>query len=77
MWEQNFAGTATFHDGCHGLRELGVEREPRELLKHVQGLTLIEGMKEAKTCCGFGGGLLSQIPDDLDRHKGEGQMRLH
>jgi L-lactate dehydrogenase complex protein LldE len=56
-----FSGTATFHDGCHGLRELGVEREPRELLKKVQGLTLIE-MKEAKTCCGFGGAFSVKFP---------------
>ena len=44
----------TFHDGCHGLRELGVQSQPRLLLSHVQGLTLIE-MAEAQTCCGFGG----------------------
>lgn len=49
-----FPGRATFHDGCHGLRELGVKREPRELLKHVRGLELIE-MSPPETCCGFGG----------------------
>jgi len=56
-----FAGTATFHDGCHGLRELGVESQPRELLRHVRDLTLIE-MKEAKTCCGFGGTFAVKFP---------------
>lgn len=49
-----FNATVTFHDGCHGLRELGVQSQPRTLLAHVQGLTLIE-MTEAQTCCGFGG----------------------
>jgi L-lactate dehydrogenase complex protein LldE len=56
-----FDGTVTFHDGCHGLRELGIESQPRELLKHVKGLTLVE-MKEAKTCCGFGGTFAVKMP---------------
>ncbi len=49
-----FEGRVTFHDGCHGLRELGTRTEPRELLAHVRGLELVE-MREAETCCGFGG----------------------
>ena len=49
-----FDATVTFHDGCHGLRELGVQSQPRTLLSHVEGLTLLE-MTEAQTCCGFGG----------------------
>jgi len=49
-----FDATVTFHDGCHGLRELGVQSQPRALLAQVQGLTLVE-MTEAQTCCGFGG----------------------
>ncbi|MCE0499575.1 MAG: (Fe-S)-binding protein [Methylacidiphilales bacterium] len=56
-----FSGTATFHDGCHGLRELGIKREPRELLKHVRGLELVE-MAEAETCCGFGGTFSVKFP---------------
>lgn len=49
-----FEGKATYHDACGALRECGVKSQPRELLKHVKGLELIE-MKEAETCCGFGG----------------------
>ena len=56
-----FPGTVTFHDGCHGLRELNIESQPRELLRHVQGLTLVE-MKEAKSCCGFGGTFAVKYP---------------
>ena len=44
----------TFHDGCHGLRELKTKHQPRVLLRHVRGLELIE-MPDAETCCGFGG----------------------
>ena len=49
-----FPATVTFHDGCHGLRELGIQSQPRQLLASVQGLMLVE-MAEAQTCCGFGG----------------------
>ena len=56
-----FPGRATFHDGCHGLRELQLKNPPRELLRHVQGLELTE-MKEAETCCGFGGTFAVKFP---------------
>ena len=49
-----YSGTATYHDSCSGLRELGVKSQPRALLAKVPGLTLRE-MNEAETCCGFGG----------------------
>jgi L-lactate dehydrogenase complex protein LldE len=49
-----FDGVATYHDSCSGLRELGVARQPRELLASVEGLQLIE-MKSPDVCCGFGG----------------------
>ncbi len=57
-----FPGKVTFHDGCHALRELGIKREPRELLRHVRGLELIE-MQEAETCCGFGGTFAIKFPE--------------
>ena len=56
-----FPGKATFHDGCHGLRELGIKKSPRQLLGHVKGLELVE-MKEAETCCGFGGTFAVKLP---------------
>src|SRR5215831_9817116 len=36
-----FPAKVTFHDGCHGLRELGTYDPPRRLLSHVRDLTLI------------------------------------
>ncbi len=50
----SYKGRATFHDGCHGLRELRCFDEPRRLLAKVAGLELVE-MKDRETCCGFGG----------------------
>ena len=56
-----FPHRVTFHDGCHGLRELGLKQPPRTLLRSVQGLELLE-MKEAETCCGFGGAFSAKFP---------------
>jgi L-lactate dehydrogenase complex protein LldE len=56
-----FPHRVTFHDGCHGLRELGTKKQPRELLAKVRGLDLIE-MEEAETCCGFGGTFATKFP---------------
>jgi L-lactate dehydrogenase complex protein LldE len=56
-----FPGRVTWHDGCHGLRELGLGSAPRELLGAVRDLELIE-MKEAATCCGFGGTFAVKFP---------------
>ena len=49
-----FEDVVTFHDGCHGLRELGIRSAPRRLLAKVRGLELRE-MSPAEECCGFGG----------------------
>jgi len=49
-----FDGRVTWHDACHGLRELGVKQEPRTLLANVAGLELVEA-KSCDSCCGFGG----------------------
>ncbi len=55
---KNFDATlqakATYHDSCAALRECKIKEGPRSLLKYVEGLELIE-MKDAETCCGFGG----------------------
>jgi L-lactate dehydrogenase complex protein LldE len=56
-----FPHKVTFHDGCHGLRELDNKHPPRELLANVRGLELVE-MKEAETCCGFGGTFSVKFP---------------
>jgi L-lactate dehydrogenase complex protein LldE len=56
-----FPHRVTFHDGCHGLRELGNKKQPRALLAKVQGLELVE-MGEAETCCGFGGTFAAKFP---------------
>ena len=56
-----FPHKITFHDGCHGLRELHNKRPPRALLAKVRGVELIE-MGAAETCCGFGGTFSAKFP---------------
>jgi L-lactate dehydrogenase complex protein LldE len=57
--------TATYHDSCSGLRELGVHDQPRALLRTVEGLKLAE-MRDANVCCGFGGTFCVKYPDISD-----------
>jgi len=52
----------TFHDSCHGLRELRIKAGPRRLLSHVRGLELRE-MDLAEECCGFGGTFSVKFPE--------------
>ena len=46
--------TATYHDSCAGLRELGIAAQPRALLASVEGLEM-RGLEGNDVCCGFGG----------------------
>jgi L-lactate dehydrogenase complex protein LldE len=57
-----YDGSLTWHDACHGLRDLGLSKEPRRLLAKVQGATFVE-MEAADTCCGFGGTFSVKYPE--------------
>ncbi|MEM8975072.1 MAG: (Fe-S)-binding protein [Pseudomonadota bacterium] len=54
--------SATYHDSCSGLRELGIHDQPRELLSHVDGLSL-KALRGSDACCGFGGTFCVKYPD--------------
>jgi L-lactate dehydrogenase complex protein LldE len=57
-----YDGVVTFHDSCHGLRELGIKEGPRRLLAGVRGLELRE-MDIPEECCGFGGTFSVKFPE--------------
>jgi L-lactate dehydrogenase complex protein LldE len=57
-----FAGRVTWHDACHGLRELGVHDEPRRLIRNVRDAEFIE-LEDADACCGFGGTFSVKFPE--------------
>ncbi len=56
------SATVTYHDGCAGLRELGVRDQPRRLLAGVAGARLAEH-DGADRCCGFGGAFCVKYAD--------------
>jgi len=56
----SFPHKVTFHDGCHGLRELGIQSQPRQLLAKVKGVEFVE--MDSVTCCGFGGTFAVKFP---------------
>ena len=56
----------TYHDGCSGLRELGIRQQPRNLLQAVNGLELRE-MSDTDACCGFGGLFCVKYPEISNR----------
>jgi L-lactate dehydrogenase complex protein LldE len=51
-----------YHASCHLSRDLDVKSQPLELLRHVEGLELIEDRWEAE-CCGFGGVFSAKYPE--------------
>lgn len=50
----SFNSKVTYHSSCASLREYKLTNEPYELLKNVKGLEILP-LKDADTCCGFGG----------------------
>lgn len=56
-----FPATATYHDTCSGLRELGVHDQPRRLLESAEGLELVP-LPGNNVCCGFGGTFCVKYP---------------
>ena len=46
--------TAAYHDACHLTHAQRITREPRELLRAIPGLNLVE-VPDAGTCCGSAG----------------------
>lgn len=57
-----FEGRIGFHDACHGLRDLGIKQQPRELLGNVDKAELVE-LPDSEVCCGFGGTFSVKYPE--------------
>lgn len=57
-----YSGKVTYHDSCHLLRELGIQDEPRRLIRSVKGVELVE-MNMNDVCCGFGGTFSIKMPE--------------
>ena len=57
--------SATYHDSCAGLRELGIAAQPRALLAEVEGLQM-RPLEGNDVCCGFGGTFCVKYPQISD-----------
>ncbi|MGV9171173.1 MAG: (Fe-S)-binding protein [Promethearchaeia archaeon] len=55
----------TYHDPCHLGRHMDLYDIPREVIKKIPGIELIEMRRNRNNawCCGAGGGLKSQFPE--------------
>ena len=58
----SWKGRLTWHDACHGLRDLNIRSEPRTLIRNVRGAELVE-LEHADACCGFGGTFSVKYPE--------------
>lgn len=58
----SWSGRLTWHDACHGLRDLNLKTEPRSLIRNVRGVEFIE-LENADACCGFGGTFSVKYPE--------------
>lgn len=66
----------TYHDSCHGLRELGLGSQGRALLRRA-GYTVVE-CDSPQLCCGFGGvfsQILPEVAARVGKDKAESLMR--
>lgn len=71
-----YQGSVTYHDCCSGLRELGVQAQPRALLALNPQIALTE-MKDARACCGFGGAFAVKYDDISAAIADEKIERIH
>lgn len=58
----SWKGRLTWHDACHGLRDLNLKSEPRRLIRNVRGAEFVE-VENAEACCGFGGTFSVKYPE--------------
>ncbi|MBI4218893.1 MAG: (Fe-S)-binding protein [Chloroflexi bacterium] len=54
--------SAVYHQCCHLLRELHVDRQPKALLAGIRGLEM-RPLVKSEVCCGFGGTFAVKMPD--------------
>ena len=54
--------TVTWHSSCHAMREMGVIRDSKSLIRQLKNVTLVE-LENEHECCGFGGTFSVKQPE--------------
>ena len=64
-FNNNVNMNVTYHDPCHIGRHMGIYEPPRDVLKNIPGINLMEmpRNKQNAWCCGSGGGVRSAFKD--------------
>ena len=65
--------TAAYHDACHLANAQGVRAQPRELLRRIPNLTVVE-IADGELCCGSAGTYNIQQPE-IARQLGDQKAR--
>lgn len=60
--EGRFEHRVAYHPSCHGLRELNIFNQPRQLLESIDQLELVD-LGDREACCGFGGTFSAKFPE--------------
>lgn len=76
LLDQQYSGTACYHDSCAGLRELNIKHQPRQLLKSIRGLQMT-ALKNDEVCCGFGGLFCVKYSDVSNKMVGDKIEAIH
>ena len=69
--------TVAYHDACHLSHAQGVRSAPRELLRSIPGITVVE-IPDGEICCGSAGSYNVDQPEiaaDLGQRKAEAIRR--
>ncbi len=64
-FDNNLKMKITYHDPCHIGRHMGIYEPPREVLKNIPGIEIIEMPRNRQNawCCGSGGGVRSAFKE--------------
>ncbi len=64
-----------YHDACHLAHAQGIRAQPRDLLKKIPGLELVEPGAEAQICCGSAG-IYNLVQPDTAAELGARKARI-